>query len=155
MQENFNARTHATITFPGSRKKYRLFHERVKVMPKQVQRSVPDTAKTDATASPGRRVALAIALAVSLFAVSFLLYPHAAQAYSCNVCHGVVIWNGNQWGAQTEAEVVSLTCKPADCIPQPKNNYISTLVTSSGYSMLETQVAIQPMLAGSKLVTTP
>lgn len=91
-------------------------------MPKQVQHSASETAKTDAITSPGSRVSLAIALAVSFLAVSFLLYPHVAQAYSCNVCHGVVIWNGNQGGAQTEAEVVSLTYTPADCTPN--GNYV-------------------------------
>lgn len=80
------------------------------------------TVKLNSLVSPINRIVIAIALAISLLAATLLLYPHPVQAYSCNLCHGLVIWPGNVWGAQTEDEVVSLQCVPANC--KPGANYV-------------------------------
>ncbi len=59
-------------------------------------------------------------LLVALLVIATLFYyVQTVQAsYSCSsFCHGVIVWPGSVTGAQTQDEVVNLTCQPAACKP--------------------------------------
>ncbi len=68
------------------------------------------------------RMAIVLALVLTLLSVSFMLHTQVAQAYSCNGCHGAVVWPGRIDGAVTIDEIAQLSCNPSACKPAP--NYI-------------------------------
>lgn len=69
--------------------------------------------------SSSLHVAIIIIFAISIFAANWILQPSPVLAYSCNLCHGVALWPGSVYGAQTEDEVDNLTCTPSACKPSP------------------------------------
>jgi hypothetical protein len=66
-----------------------------------------------------RNLEVVLPLVVLLVFATLTLFVETAQAsYSCNnICHGIVLWSESYTGAQSDAEVVNMSCPAPACNP--------------------------------------
>ncbi len=88
-------------------------------MADEVNQAFVPPAATRKRASFVRNLEVVLPLVALLVFASLTLFVETARAnYSCsNICHGVVVWPGAVTGAQTEDEVISMSCPAPACNP--------------------------------------